>query len=100
MPSKKKAASKADTRKFSSMVVDGIDRAPSRSMLRAVGFDDADFRKPQVGIASTWSMVTPCNMHINDLADKAAEGADAAGGKAVVFNTITISTAFRWVPRA
>ena len=76
MPSKKKAASKADTRKFSSMVVDGIDRAPSRSMLRAVGFNDADFRKPQVGIASTWSMVTPCNMHINDLADKAAEGAD------------------------
>ena len=60
-------------------------------MLRAVGFDDADFRKPQVGIASTWSMVTPCNMHIDQLAERAAEGADAAGGKAVVFNTITIS---------
>ena len=46
-------------------------------MLRAVGFDDGDFKKPQVGIASTWSMVTPCNMHINELADRAAEGANA-----------------------
>ena len=60
-------------------------------MLRAVGFGDADFRKPQVGIASTWSMVTPCNMHIDQLALKAAEGANTANGKAVVFNTITIS---------
>ncbi len=60
-------------------------------MLRAVGFDDADFKKPQVGIASTWSMVTPCNMHIDQLAVKAAEGADTAHGKAVIFNTITIS---------
>jgi len=90
-PAKKAPTSKADTRKFSSLVVDGDERAPSRSMLRAVGFDDADFRKPQVGIASTWSMVTPCNMHIDQLALKAAEGANAAGGKAVVFNTITIS---------
>ena len=78
-------------RKFSSIVVDGYDRAPSRAMLRAVGFKDADFNKPQIGIASTWSMVTPCNMHINILAQKAAQGTDAAGGKAVIFNTITIS---------
>ena len=91
MPSKKTPQRKPETRKYSSLVVDGVDRAPSRSMLRAVGFDDADFRKPQVGIASTWSMVTPCNMHIDQLALKAAEGANAAGGKAVVFNTITIS---------
>jgi dihydroxy-acid dehydratase len=90
-PGKKAPTSKPDTRKFSSLVVDGNERAPSRSMLRAVGFDDADFRKPQIGIASTWSMVTPCNMHIDQLALKAAEGANAAGGKAVVFNTITIS---------
>jgi len=90
-PAKKTSTRKADTRKFSSLVVDGDERAPSRSMLRAVGFDDADFRKPQVGIASTWSMVTPCNMHIDQLALKAAEGANGAGGKAVVFNTITIS---------
>ncbi len=78
-------------RKHSSIVTDGYDRAPSRAMLRAVGFKDGDFTKPQIGIASTWSMVTPCNMHINTLADKAAQGADAAGGKAVIFNTITIS---------
>ena len=78
-------------REFSAEVVDGMQRAPSRAMLHAVGFTDADFSKPQVGIASTWSMVTPCNMHINRLAEDAARGADAAGGKAVVFNTITIS---------
>jgi dihydroxy-acid dehydratase len=60
-------------------------------MLHAVGFEDADFRKPQVGIASTWSMVTPCNMHINRLADDAGEGVDQAGGKSVIFNTITVS---------
>ena len=80
-----------DTRTHSSQVVDGIEKAPARAMLRAVGFTDEDFRKPQIGIASTWSMVTPCNMHINALADEACAGADAAGGKGVIFNTITIS---------
>jgi len=80
-----------NTRKYSSLVVDGVERAPSRSMLRAVGFTDDDFKKPQIGIASTWSMVTPCNMHIDKLALDAAKGADEADGKAVVFNTITIS---------
>ena len=60
-------------------------------MLYPVGFTEADFAKPQIGIASTWSMVTPCNMHINQLADAAAMGADEAGGKSVVFNTITVS---------
>jgi len=78
-------------RPHSSIVVDGTERAPSRAMLRAVGFKDEDFKKPQIGIASTWSMVTPCNMHINTLAEKAAAGANAAGGKGVIFNTITIS---------
>jgi dihydroxy-acid dehydratase len=72
-------------------VTDGPDRAFSRSMLRAVGFTDADFAKPVVGIASTWSMVTPCNMHIDQLAREAAAGADAAGGKSVIFGTITVS---------
>ena len=80
-----------NTRQFSSLVVDGMERAPSRAMLYPVGFTDADFHKPQIGIASTWSMVTPCNMHINRLADDAARGADGHGGKAVVFNTITVS---------
>jgi dihydroxy-acid dehydratase len=60
-------------------------------MLRAVGFSDADFKKPVVGIASTWSMVTPCNMHIDKLAKEAEAGANAAGGKAIIFGTITIS---------
>jgi len=79
------------TRQFSSLVVDGMERAPSRAMLHAVGFNNEDFAKPQIGVASTWSMVTPCNMHINHLADDAARGIDTAGGKAVIFNTITIS---------
>ncbi len=80
-----------NTRTFSSLVVDGMERAPSRAMLHAVGFKNEDFNKPQIGIASTWSMVTPCNMHINNLADDAAKGVDDANGKAVIFNTITIS---------
>ncbi len=80
-----------NTRAFSSLVVDGMERAPSRAMLHAVGFKNEDFKKPQIGIASTWSMVTPCNMHINNLADNAAKGVDDANGKAVIFNTITIS---------
>ncbi|NNF67381.1 MAG: dihydroxy-acid dehydratase, partial [Gammaproteobacteria bacterium] len=81
----------SNKRKYSSIVVDGIERAPSRSMLRAVGFGDEDFKKPQVGIASTWSMVTPCNMHIDQLARAAAEAVDSSGGKSLIFNTITVS---------
>ena len=84
-------APKDPLRPQSSIVTDGPDRAFSRSMLRAVGFTDADFAKPVVGIASTWSMVTPCNMHIDQLAREAAAGADAAGGKSVIFGTITVS---------
>ncbi|MDG1943762.1 MAG: dihydroxy-acid dehydratase [Halioglobus sp.] len=80
-----------DLRKFSKIVVDGYEQAPSRSMLRAVGFGDDDFKKPQIGIASTWSMVTPCNMHINTLAEEVNKGTDAAGGKGVIYNCITIS---------
>lgn len=81
----------SNIRKHSSIVVDGYDRAPNRSMLRAVGFKDEDFQKPQIGIVSTWSMLTPCNMHIDKLAEKAKGGADAAGGKGVIFGTITVS---------
>jgi dihydroxy-acid dehydratase len=84
-------ANDKNTRTFSSKVVDGMERAPSRAMLHAVGFSNEDFKKPQIGIASTWSMVTPCNMHINKLADDAARGVDTADGKAIIFNTITIS---------
>src|SRR5690554_5733278 len=82
---------KDSRRRHSAPVVDGPGKAASRVMLRAVGFRDEDFAKPQVGIASTWSMVTPCNSHIGELAEHARDGADAAGGKGVIFNTITIS---------
>ncbi|MBL4819384.1 MAG: dihydroxy-acid dehydratase, partial [Gammaproteobacteria bacterium] len=82
---------KKDLRKYSSAVVDGVEQAPSRAMLRAVGFTENDFKKPQIGIASTWSMVTPCNMHINKLAEDVNAAVDQANGKGVIYNTITIS---------
>ncbi len=92
MSKKAKSAAKSDLhRKHSAAVVDGPERAASRAMLHAVGFKREDFKKNKVGIASTWSMVTPCNMHIDRLAAEAAKGVDAAGGKSVIFNTITIS---------
>ena len=78
-------------RNFSSIVVDGDDRAPNRSMLRAVGFDDDDFQKPQVAVCSAWSMVTPCNSHLDELGKMSVEGVDQRGGKAVPFGTITVS---------
>lgn len=80
-----------DPRQYSRIVVDGLEQAPSRAMLRAVGFTDEDFSKPQIGIASSGSMVTPCNMHLDGLADIAAAGANAAGGKSIIFHTITVS---------
>jgi dihydroxy-acid dehydratase len=78
-------------RTFSGPMLDGPERAASRAMLYAVGLRKEDFAKSQIGIASTWSQVTPCNAHIDELAREAAAGADAAGGKALIFNTITIS---------
>ena len=80
-----------ELRRYSRIVVDGVEQAPSRAMLRAVGFTEDDFQRPQIGVASTWSMVTPCNMHIDGLAEEAARGSDLAGGKAVIFNTISVS---------
>src|SRR5512141_2855491 len=82
---------KPDVRAYSSVVFDGVKQTPSRAMLRAVGFEDRDFRKSQVGIASTWSTLTPCNMHIDKLATAAAAGAEDAGGKSTIFGTITVS---------
>jgi dihydroxy-acid dehydratase len=87
----KKKTAPIDRRRFSRLVVDGVKQTPSRAMLRAVGFVDADFEKPQVGIASTWSNLTPCNVHIDELARLAAAGVEQAGAKAVTFNTITVS---------
>jgi dihydroxy-acid dehydratase len=80
-----------DPRRYSKRVVDGYERSPARAMLRAVGFENGDFAKPQIGIASTWSMVTPCNMHIDGLAEEAAAGVGDADGRSVLFNTITVS---------
>ena len=78
-------------RKFSKDLVDGPNQAASRSMLRGVGFTSEDFKKPFVGIASTGAKVTPCNMHINQLADMVEHSIDDSGGKGVLFNTITVS---------
>jgi len=86
-----KKRSEVDPREHSRIVVDGIEQAPSRAMLRAVGFSDEDFSKPQIGIASSGSMVTPCNMHLDGLAAVTAAATDAAGGKSIIFNTITVS---------
>jgi len=77
--------------RINSKVFDGTMKSPNRAMLRAVGFTDEDFKKPMVGIASTWSEVTPCNVHIKDLAERAKEGAREAGGAPMIFNTITVS---------
>ncbi|MDB6025725.1 MAG: ilvD [Verrucomicrobiales bacterium] len=82
---------KNSVRPFSSIVLDGPDRAPSRAMLYPVGFKEEDFKKPLIGIVSTWSMVTPCNAHIDKLALEAEAGTNKGGGKAIIFNTITIS---------
>ncbi len=75
----------------SKMITEGDMRAPNRSMLRAVGLMDEDFDKPLVGIASTWAEITPCNSHINRLAEKVREGVRVAGGVPQIFGTITVS---------
>ncbi|MDO8677431.1 MAG: dihydroxy-acid dehydratase [Acidobacteriota bacterium] len=78
-------------RPHSSLVLDGPERAPGRAMLHAVGFTRDDFQKSQVGVCSTWSQVTPCNVHIDVLARHAADGVAGAGGKPIIFSTITVS---------
>ncbi|SMO34815.1 dihydroxy-acid dehydratase [Melghirimyces algeriensis] len=83
--------SKQDLRIRSRVISEGKSRVPNRAMLRAVGFQDDDFQKPMVGVASTWSEVTPCNIHIRELAERAKEGAKENGGAPLIFNTITVS---------
>ncbi len=87
----KKTTSADSPRPFSSVVFDGDERAAARAMLYPVGFQPEDFKKPLIGVASTWGNVTPCNMHIDKLALETEKGANEAGGKAIVFNTITVS---------
>ncbi|HVY79944.1 MAG TPA: dihydroxy-acid dehydratase [Steroidobacteraceae bacterium] len=89
--SRPRAPRRVETRAYSRQVVDGLKQAPARAMLRAVGFEEGDFDKPQIGIASTWANLTPCNMHIAELAREALAGVDASGAKGVLFNTITVS---------
>lgn len=89
--SKKATTLKDITRQFSAPVLDGYERAASRAMLYPMGYKIEDFSKSQIGIASTWSNVTPCNMHIDKLAIEAGIGADEAGAKSTIFNTITVS---------
>ena len=91
MPRDRTSKPKVNPRRYSSEVVDGLKQAPSRAMLRAVGYKDGDFRKPAIGVASTWSNLTPCNMHIDRLARAAAAAVDKAGGKSTTFGTITVS---------
>ncbi|MFP4298278.1 MAG: dihydroxy-acid dehydratase [Spirulinaceae cyanobacterium] len=75
----------------SQAITQGVQRTPNRAMLRAVGFQDEDFSKPIVGLANGFSTITPCNMGINDLAQKAEAGIHAAGAMPQIFGTITIS---------
>jgi len=82
---------KPDLRIRSHVISEGVNRVPNRAMLRAVGFRDEDFRKPMIGVASTWSEVTPCNMHIDGLAVHAKQGVRDHGGAPLIFNTITVS---------
>jgi dihydroxy-acid dehydratase len=73
------------------MVTDGLERAPARGMLRAVGMGDDDWEKPQIGIASSWNEITPCNLSLDRLADAAKNGVHAAGGYPLEFGTISVS---------
>lgn len=91
MPAKPKQKHASAHREHSRLISETAERAPSRAMLRAVGFQDADFKRSMIGIASTWSMVTPCNMHIDLLARESELGVNQSGGKAIIFGTITVS---------
>lgn len=80
-----------DLRIRSKVISEGVSRTPNRSYLRALGFEDEDFEKPMIGVASTWSEVTPCNMHIDGLARATKRGISESGGSPLIFNTITVS---------
>ena len=80
-----------DVKPRSRDVTDGNQKAAARAMLRAVGLTDADWQKPQIGIASSWNEVTPCNASLRRLADSAKKGVRANGGVALEFGTITVS---------
>ena len=78
-------------KRHSGAITDGPSRAPARAMLKAVGFTDADLRKPLIGVANTWIEIGPCNYHLRELAAAVKEGIRAAGGTPMEFNTVSIS---------
>src|SRR5260221_10244339 len=80
-------------RRRSQLITDGDERAPNRAMLRAVGFSDADFGKPVVGVANAYSNLAPCNLGLNTLAERGEAAVRAAGAMPQVFGTITVSDA-------
>jgi dihydroxy-acid dehydratase len=80
-----------DPRTSSRVLLDGRDRAPARAMLRAVGLDDEDLRKPLIGVANTWAEVTPCNVHLREVAEHVKLGIREAGGTPLEFNTVVVS---------
>src|ERR1051325_10446665 len=80
-----------DGKQRSRVITEGPDRAPSRAMLKAVGFTDQDLARPIIGVANTWIEIGPCNFHLRRLSAKMKEGVRAAGGTPMEFNTIAIS---------
>src|SRR6476660_1530338 len=84
-------ATTPDIKPRSRVVTDGIHAAPARGMFRAVGMGDDDFAKPQIGVASSWNEITPCNLSLNRLAQGAKEGVHAGGGFPMQFGTISVS---------
>ena len=74
-----------DLRIRSKVISEGVSRTPNRAYLRALGFEDEDFQKPMIGVASTWSEVTPCNMHIDGLARASKQGISEAGASPLIF---------------
>ena len=91
MTTVKEPRTSADVKPRSREVTDGLNRAPARAMLRAVGMGDEDWEKPQIGVASSWNEITPCNLSLDRLAKRAKEGVHAAGGYPLEFGTISVS---------
>src|SRR5246500_815018 len=91
MPDTPESSSAVDIKPRSREVTDGLEKAAARGMLRAVGMDDDDFAKPQIGVASSWNENTPCNLSLDRLAKGVKDGVFAAGGYPMEFGTISVS---------
>src|SRR5690349_2121824 len=91
MPVPKTVPKSDPMKERSSVITEGIDRAPARAMMKGIGFTDEDMHKPFIGIANTWIETMPCNFHLRELAAKVKDGVRAAGGTPFEFNTVAIS---------